>query len=216
MSEPGASGGTPRDSDCPTGQDVAAGDAPAEACAFCGEDHPPSISCAQWAQQSGVGVPAPFGSAEYAARPTPIVVPRRPRRTPAQTRAYEALALRIAVCALALIGVFTLVKSIGGHLNSGSSGTSAALPACNVGRIRANLTTAATIESEAASALTARVAAMNGLLLGTSADCSQQVFLLYTAYIDDAALCLSLASAQSCQARDSAHTQLNQALDSGS
>jgi hypothetical protein len=155
-----------------------------------------------------------FDPAAYATRPAPVILPRKPRRSRTPGKLSEALVLRTVVAVLALIGVVALARVIAGHFIGGANGTSAALPACSVDRIRANLTTAATIESEAGAALTARVAATNGLLLGPSADCSQQLYLLYTAYIDNAALCLSLASPQSCQARDSAHAQLNQALES--
>lgn len=213
MSEPCDRCGTPHDGECPA--PALPGAAEPEACTFCGERHPPGVSCGRWAQQVGTPAPAVFGGVTAGERPSPLVLPRSPRRTTRQSRAVETVALRIAVGVLALIGVVAVVRVAVGRLAGGAGGTSAALPACSVSRIRTNLTTAATIESEAGAAVPARVAATNALLLGPSDGCSQQLYLLYTAYIDDAALCLSLGSPPSCQARDSVHAQLNQALESG-
>ncbi len=216
MSEPCVRCGTPHEGDCPVSEAArSGGTAGPEACAFCGERHPPDVSCARWAQQTGSAVQTVYGGVGAGERPAPVIVPRKPRRTAGQTRTIETLALRIGVALLALIGVIAVVRFAAGRLNSGSGASSVALPACSVARIRANLTAAATIESESDAALPGRVAATNALLLAPSDGCSQQLYLLYTAYIDDAALCLGLNAQASCQARDAAHGQLNQALASG-
>jgi len=154
-----------------------------------------------------------FGGVAPRDRQAPVIVPRKPRRSTAQTRAIETVALRAGVGVLALIGVIAVIRFVAGRVG-GTGATSVGLPACNVARIRANLTAAAAIESESGGALPARVAATNALLLGPGDGCSQQLYLLYTAYIDDAALCLSPGSPASCQARDAVHAQLNQALAS--
>ncbi len=216
MAEPCVRCGTPHEGDCAVAETSTSSDAAdAEACAFCGERHPPGVSCARWAQQSGSVAQTVYGGVGAGERPSPVIVPRKPRRTAGQTRTIETLALRTGVGLLALIGLIAAVRFVAGRLSSGSSATSAALPACSVARIRANLTAAATIESESGAALPGRVAATNALLLAPSDGCSQQLFLLYTAYIDDAALCLGLNAQASCQARDAVHGQLNQTLANG-
>jgi hypothetical protein len=216
MSEPCDRCGTPPEGDCPAAETSTADGGPEpEACAFCGERHPAGISCARWAQETGSATQTAFGGAAGGERTAPVIVPRKPRRSTGQTGAIERLAPRIGVGVLALIGAVAVVRFVAGRVSGGSGATSAGLPACSVARIRANLTAAATIESESGAALPARVAATNALLLGPSDGCSQQLYLLYTAYIDDASLCLSLSAPASCQARDAVHAQLNQALESG-
>lgn len=215
MTEPCVRCGTTHTGDCPAPGDTPTDAAIAEACAFCGERHAPDVSCARWAQQQGIAAPAVFAVAAAGERAPAVIVPRKPRRAAGQSRAVQTWAVRLGVGVLALIGAVAAVRFVAGRAGTGAGATSVALPACSVGRVRANLTAAAAIESEAGAAVPSRVAATNALLLGPGDGCGQQLYLLYSAYIDDAAVCLSLSSPQSCQARDSVHAQLNQALDSG-
>lgn len=215
MSEPCVRCGGSHPGACPTPEPSSPPAADVEACAFCGERHPTNVSCARWAQQGGAATPAVFGAAAAADRPPVAIAPRRPRRTAGQSPAIAPLALRCGIGLLALIGAVSAVRFVAGRVGGAAGGTSVALPACNTSRIRANLNTAAAIESEIGAAVPARVAAVNALLLGSGDGCGQRIYLLYTAYIDDAALCLGLSSPSACQARDSAHAQLNQALESG-
>ncbi len=214
MPEPCPRCGAEHEGDCPPATaDEAASASSNEACAFCGEVHPRHMSCGQWAVTSGGVTAAPWGSTGSPALPPRPTMPFNLDDPSKRIKRPPAAAIRVVVLCLALVGVISLARIVGGHFIGNQSGSVAALPACTHDRIRQNLVTATSIEAQSTSALDRRIDATNSLLLSSSDGCSEQVLKLYTAFIEYQALCLVSPATDACKNRDSAHASINQVVN---
>lgn len=183
-----------------------------EPCPFCGERHPRSMKCGEWARKIGEQTESPWGTPGFSALPPApeIQLKERPLRTgPSRT---QRLAVQGLVLAFALFGLVELVLLGVGHLDS-SSATKASLPACSQDRIKADVNRALAIQASKG-ALAQRVDQTNALMLRGSDECSDRLLLLYTTYISYQSLCLELPTSDACPNRDSARSLLLQELGS--
>jgi hypothetical protein len=210
--------GRVHEGDCPEAAGAAAStvatespDEGTETCALCGEKHPPSYSCAEWARKVGTVTSAAWGGAGFAQLPErpPLVISEPPERRSLDRRML--IAGQVAVLLLAFVGVIALMKLAFDH-TGGTSATSVSLPACSHDRIQANVNRLGTIQAEARSALASRVDEANALGLKSSDGCAPDLFLSYQAYLQYSVLCIELPRSDACGNRDAARTQLAQAL----
>jgi hypothetical protein len=212
MDEPCARCGGSHAGECPQAESAPAATAPREeACAFCGERHPRSMKCGEWAQKVGTTIESPWGSSGFATLPDrPPLVLRAPEEKPASSRTTD-LILKGCVAVLAVIGALALVILATDRIGRSSSASAAALPDCSGERLTANLLRASTIQAEARP-VPVRIDETHSLLLRSSSACTPQILQLYTSFIDYQALCLGAAKTDACPNRDSARVQLAQAL----
>lgn len=201
MPEPCSACDTVHEGECP---EAGAATAVAEPCPWCGERHPATMKCREWAQQHGETKATPWGTSGFSPLPPPPVVHvERPQRNP-HTAAIYANAGRAVLLVLALAGAIALGKLAFDRLNSGSRAVTAALPSCTPERVRQNIARAQTVMSEGNAGLVRRIDEDNSLLLAVSADCNDRLFTQFTLFLADQNLCIAQPQSGSCGARDAA------------
>ncbi|MHB8575441.1 MAG: hypothetical protein ACYDCQ_08925 [Dehalococcoidia bacterium] len=200
------------------GPDPAVG---AEVCPYCGEQHTAQYTCGQWARLHGAATRAGSAAGSPSALPPLPVLSKRPpfvvkaHVPPAKAWVWTPIALRIVVICLSIVGAFVLVRGAVDHFDASSSSAAAiaTLPPCTPQRVLQNAQRAAAINAQTGAVLFRRIDATNALVLSSSNDCTDQLLMAFTAYIQYEGLCLELPSSGACQQATAARAQLAQVIN---
>jgi hypothetical protein len=182
-------------------------------CTFCGDRHPREQSCRDWARLSAEARGEDGSASALAPLPARLDIPFELPSAKPLIDPRVGTALRAIVACFALFGAIELGWIVVGHFAGSHQATTTALPGCTPDRIRQNLVSAATIQSEADFPAAQRIDATIQLVLGSSTDCSDQLFSLYAAAISYQTLCLRQTNSTACGQLTNTRTQLAQALN---
>jgi hypothetical protein len=213
MPEPCLTCGNVHEGDCPT--EGAAATAVAEPCAWCGERHPATMKCREWAQQQGEIKATPWGTSGFSSLPPPppVVHTERPARDP-RTQAIYATLFRALLAALALVGAVAIGKVVYDRLGTGSGAATASLPTCTPARVRQNLVRAQSVLAQANAGLVRRIDQDDALLLSAGPECSERLFTLYAIFIGEQNACIAQPQSGACAQRDVTLSAVAQQADS--